>query len=370
MIVKNEEASLPTCLTSVADLFHEIVIVDTGSTDRTIEVALGFGAQVHHFVWADDFSAARNEGLRHATGDWIFWLDGDEYLDAANRQRLRELFARLGAENAAYVMTQMCLAESALQGEAGPADKPIEQVRLFRNHPQIRWQHRVYEQILPAVRRLGGALHKTSVVIQHPGYRDPLLHRRKIERNLMLAEREHRDHPDDPYVLYTLGVFQQKLGQPAESLRYLQPCVNRRSAAATYGPKAHALLAQGYQQTGAPQQALAAYRAGRRQYPADGELICQEAMFLRAAGDQAGAEACLRAALREQAGAVMRHCWAQTHILIRMPGPIRKPATGKPQPRSNHVTACFPVHDRQERGSQPGRLPGRRPWDRGRDYRR
>ena len=75
MIVKNEEAHLAGCLGSVADLVDEIVVVDTGSTDATAAVASRFGARVYPFHWVDSFAAARNESLRHARGDWIFWLD-------------------------------------------------------------------------------------------------------------------------------------------------------------------------------------------------------------------------------------------------------------------------------------------------------
>src|SRR5258708_3961820 len=95
MIAKNEEANLPICLGSVADLADEMILVDTGWRDRAGEVAAVLGARVFDFAWVDSFAAARNESLRHATGAWIFWLDGDEWLDAANRQLLRELFAKL-----------------------------------------------------------------------------------------------------------------------------------------------------------------------------------------------------------------------------------------------------------------------------------
>ncbi len=104
LIVKNEERALPICLGSAADLVHEIILIDTGSTDRTKEVAASFGARVFDFAWRDDFAAARNESLRHATGDWIFWVDADDRLDEENRQKLRNLFAGLKDENAAYVM--------------------------------------------------------------------------------------------------------------------------------------------------------------------------------------------------------------------------------------------------------------------------
>ena len=104
MIVKNEEGNLPACLASAADLVDEVVVVDTGSADRTKEVAARFGARVFDFPWIDDFAAARNEALRHATGDWILWLDADDRIDEPNRQKLRQLFAALPDQNVAFAL--------------------------------------------------------------------------------------------------------------------------------------------------------------------------------------------------------------------------------------------------------------------------
>src|SRR5438132_13758737 len=87
MIVRNEEQNLAACLESVADLMDEIVVVDTGSNDRTGDVARRFGARVFDFPWVDSFAAARNESLRRATGDWIFWLDADERINAPDRPK-------------------------------------------------------------------------------------------------------------------------------------------------------------------------------------------------------------------------------------------------------------------------------------------
>ena len=92
MIVKNEEANIPNCLASVAGLFDEIVVVDTGSTDRTREIAREFGARVFEFAWIDDFAAARNEALARATGDYAFWLDADDVVEPDQREKLEALF--------------------------------------------------------------------------------------------------------------------------------------------------------------------------------------------------------------------------------------------------------------------------------------
>lgn len=80
LIAKNEEKALPQCLNSVKDVVEEMVVLDTGSCDRTVEIARQFGAKVHHFTWCNDFSAARNEALKYVSGDWVLVLDADEIL--------------------------------------------------------------------------------------------------------------------------------------------------------------------------------------------------------------------------------------------------------------------------------------------------
>jgi glycosyltransferase involved in cell wall biosynthesis len=162
LIAKDEEAVLPDCLHPVSGLFQEIIVADTGSTDRTREIAVQFGARVIGFPWCDDFAAARNEALRHATGDWAFWLDADDHLDDANRDKLAALFAGLRDENAAFVMTSR--SPSAVPGEEAT---DVGHVRLFRNRPDFCWRYRVHEQILPALVGAHTALRWTDIVIEN-----------------------------------------------------------------------------------------------------------------------------------------------------------------------------------------------------------
>ena len=97
MIVRDEEKNLPHCLESVRGIFDEIIVVDTGSIDRTAEIARSFGAKVFDFVWVDSFSAARNEALAHATGDFVFWLDADDVVEPGEREKMVELLGALRA---------------------------------------------------------------------------------------------------------------------------------------------------------------------------------------------------------------------------------------------------------------------------------
>src|SRR5436190_22371274 len=89
MIVKNESKHLANCLESVDGVVDEIIIVDTGSTDNTIEIAEKYGAKVFHYKWHDDFGAARNEALKYASGDWVLVLDADEVLSDESKDKIR-----------------------------------------------------------------------------------------------------------------------------------------------------------------------------------------------------------------------------------------------------------------------------------------
>lgn len=285
MIVKNEARTLAVCLDSVADLVSEIVVVDTGSDDDTLAVARHFGAKVHPFAWVDDFAAARNESLRHATGEWILWLDGDESVDTDNRARLRALLDGLEDENAAYLMRQRSL-RSSVDGDA-----VFSQCRLFRNLPSIRWRYRVHEQIQPAVEASGGMVRATEIFIEHTGYDDASIYRQKLHRNVRLLLLEDRERPNDPFTLMNLGWAYKDLGHVAAALGYYGRALERCKPGMSILTKLYALMVRGHLALGQRQQALAACRAGRNHTPDDVELSFLEAVLLSELGDLSAAEA-------------------------------------------------------------------------------
>jgi GT2 family glycosyltransferase/tetratricopeptide (TPR) repeat protein len=290
MMVKNEEAILGDCLKSVADLVDQVVVVDTGSTDRTKEIAASFGPKVKivDFPWRDDFAAARNESLRHASGAWIFWMDADDLLDEDNRGKFRTLLANLPEGNAAFAMKCLCLPNAP--GDAGTV---VDHVRLFRNHPRLRWQYRVHEQILPALRQMGARVRWSDVVIHHSGYQDPALRRRKLERDLRLLRLEEGERPDDPFTLFNLGQVFQELGQYAEALPLLRRSLARSHPSDSIVRKIYALIVGCHRRLGQQGKALAACAEGRLHYPADDELLFLEGVIRRDRGDLAGAAAAL-----------------------------------------------------------------------------
>jgi GT2 family glycosyltransferase/tetratricopeptide (TPR) repeat protein len=295
LIVKNEQANLPACLDSTVDLFNEIIAVDTGSTDRTKEIAAQCGARVFDFPWCDSFAAARNECLRHATGDWIFWMDADDRLDDANRAKCRDLLANLPDENVAYSLKCLCLPDPV----TGTATV-VDHVRLFRRHPEMRWQYRVHEQILPAVRRLGGVPRWADVIIHHTGYQDPALRARKRERDLRLLHLDYAEFPDDPFVLFNLGTTYLDMDQPMEALPFLKRSLELSHPGDSIVRKLYYLVVQCHRRLEQKTEALAACQAGRAFYPEDAELLSQEGQLRRELGDAVSAEACFLRLLRSR----------------------------------------------------------------------
>ena len=288
MIVKNEEANLADCLASAADLVDEIVVVDTGSTDRTKEVAQRIHARVFDFPWIDDFAAARNASLEHATGDWIFWLDADDRLDQENRGRLRTLFAGLKDENAAYIMKYWCPANGAKAGVV-----TFDHLRLFRQNPAARWQYRIHEQIHPVLERLGYSIRPSDVTILHLGYQEAATRDRKSQRNLRLLQLEDSERPNDGFTLFNLGCTYQEIGRLSEAVACYRRGLRYAGAGQSYLRKLYVMLTRAHRQLGQTGEATAVCREGRTRYPHDPELLCQQAWLLYLAGDYQGAESSL-----------------------------------------------------------------------------
>ena len=215
LIVKNEATLLSRCLESISSFVDEIIVVDTGSTDNTVEIAHRYGAQIYHFVWTGDFSAARNESLRHARGEWILYIDADEVIDAVNAAKIREIINR---KDIMAVTIRQCIPQ--------PADNIAtafysEYCRLFRFHPDIRFEGVVHEQILPAIERLGGRILRTDIVLHHWAYAaNDEKKQRRAERNLRYLLDELKKMKGDPFIHFNLGMTYKELGQRDAAVRF------------------------------------------------------------------------------------------------------------------------------------------------------
>lgn len=287
MIVRDEEANLPRCLGSVEGLFDEIVVVDTGSVDRTIEIAREHGARVFDFAWVDDFAAARNAALARATGDYAFWLDADDVMEPAERVKLGALLKRLkNGDEAAYVVR--CACDPGENGDGGQT--VVDHIRLFPVREDVRWGYRVHEQILPALRRAGVSVRWSDVVVRHTGYADSATRARKLERDARILREELEERPEDPFTLFNLGSIAIERRSWAEALELLERSLARSAATDSITRKLYALIARARQMQGDSQGALRACAEGLAIDGEDAELWFRRAVVHRERGEPAEAE--------------------------------------------------------------------------------
>ncbi|MCL2663679.1 MAG: glycosyltransferase [Oscillospiraceae bacterium] len=195
MIVKNEEQNIATALKSVEDIAFECIVVDTGSTDKTVEAAESMGAKVHHFEWVDDFAAAKNASIEYATGDWILSLDADEYLLPDDAQRLLHILEETGPEPERF---KDCLAISFMLVNIDDFGRQMTKssiLRIFRNIPTIRFSGRIHEQLTVEKKNI---MHTNDVTLMHTGYSETIRKKTgKAKRNLEMLKAEIKSNPEN-----------------------------------------------------------------------------------------------------------------------------------------------------------------------------
>lgn len=188
MIVKNEERSLEKCLSRIRSLVDEIYITDTGSTDRTVEIAQKYQAHLSYYEWNHDFSAARNYALAQSSCDWNLVLDADEYLISGKRKDLQR-FIEKGSSVGAI------LRHDSYKEANGELSRSCAYVtRLI---PKDTWfEGRIHEQVISPL-----PIAPIPLVFEHDGY----LQEGKGKRNLEILFDELRENPEDSYVLYQVS---------------------------------------------------------------------------------------------------------------------------------------------------------------------
>jgi len=212
MIVKNEEAHLEACLASIHGLWDELIVVDTGSTDRTVQIAEQAGARVLSFPWIGDFSAARNKSLEACSGQWILWLDADDIFLPIDTQQIRQLVLTNIPRKAYGLMVK----NSQDGGISGPI---FNQIRIFPNRSDIRFQGKVHEQVIPSLQTLGIPIEFLPLRVIHTGYTDPETVKTKQRRNLELMRNDIDNSPQTVNAMkyFALGNAHFDLGDFAEA---------------------------------------------------------------------------------------------------------------------------------------------------------
>jgi tetratricopeptide (TPR) repeat protein len=288
MIVKDEEEMLPGCLEPLRGAVDEMIVCDTGSSDRTVEIAESFGAKVVHFPWNGSFADARNASIEAATGDWLMYLDADEHMEAEDAHLLRGLLGRTWREG-------FYLVETNYTGgtDTGAAVTHMA-LRLWRNRPRYRFAGRIHEQkthTMPTY--LPERFETTRIRVRHYGYLNQrIASRDKSQRNIQLLKQEAEEAPT-PFTDYNLGSEYIVLGDFAEARLHLDRAWEtlREAGLQTigYAPLLVSRVARARREVGDHDAAIAAVDEGLTLFPDHTDLVLEAAVSARSRGDLAEA---------------------------------------------------------------------------------
>lgn len=306
MIVKNEERWLSACLASVKELVDEMVVVDTGSEDSTVDVAKSFGARVFHHAWNGDFSEARNHSLDYAVGDWILVLDADEKLAQSDARQIRHLIAHTHVDG--FLLTQRSYLWNARIVSSTPNPRDYHEgseythcldvwaLRLFRNQPEIRFRGRVHELVEHVFLEKPLPFEKASPVIHHFGkVGDPSTLERKRALYLELRRQKALEEPDSAPPHYEMGVQLIELERFSESIPYLERAYLLDPI--HYGLSL-LLMAKAYHESGQMLKAGEVYERCLKLYRDDPRVLFEVANYYRDIGRLKSARKLFMAAIK------------------------------------------------------------------------
>ena len=302
MIVKNEEKNIEKALSWGKDIMWEQIVVDTGSTDRTAELAGKMGAKVFGLEWAEDFAAAKNHAIDKARGDWIVFLDADEYMADEDAKKLPDLFNRLSPRGVDGITALLHNLD-----DSGGVFSSCSHLRFFRNIPDIRYKRRIHEQLVSLSGRELKVMDGTQELsIFHTGYQGrDLAGKTKNNRNRRMLQREIEEFPQDPELMGYMGDECFDAGEMQEAERWYRQSVKHMPAqlkeydqrsAATFAKLLMTLTEK--KDAGWP-DAAEVYRQGVQAFPKEADMDYMAGRFLVAHGQAKEAVPYLETALKK-----------------------------------------------------------------------
>ena len=244
MVVKDEEENLERCLESVKDIADEIVIVDTGSGDRTKDIARRYTNNVFDFKWVNDFSRARNFSLSKAVGEWVFFLDADETVSERDIPAIKQLARNRHFDGFSFVIrnytnNQGLVNFIPLKGDDYPESRGWKGydrsrvVRMFRRRAGVFFEGEIHEVVEHSIRRKGGKIMEVDIPIHHFGERSGEKDRKYLE----MSRKRVASAGNDPKALFSLGfaLFRKGDFQAAESCYRKAVSLNNNYREAWFG---------------------------------------------------------------------------------------------------------------------------------------
>lgn len=222
VICKDEEKCIARCINSVKQVVDEIVVVDTGSTDRTLEIARELGADVYEIEWENDFAKARNYALAQCKSDWIIFLDADEYFTEQSTQYIKNAIIEANKHKADYIVIEMFNLKE--QG----VDTSFKTIRIIKHDKMIRYKGRIHEKVVKLKGELKGADASNLLKVYHDGYVQSVVNEKnKTDRNLSMLLRELEENPHNSdihfYIMqeyYGNKKFEEAWHHGVEAIKY------------------------------------------------------------------------------------------------------------------------------------------------------
>jgi len=270
IIAKNEEARIGHLLSDLqSDVIDEIVVVDTGSTDKTIQIAKSYGAKVRRYQWRDDFAGARNKAKDIAQSDYLLWLDADDRMPPDSLKRLMNLKPQLSLSRDMGVMLKLVNRFE----ERSPSN--AWQMRIFPNRTDVLWEGKIHEQLTPSMVRARLKVHKANIPIEHFGYFTITDRKRKAARNFKILSKLVNNGNGSSTDYYNLAASYLQLEDYDSCLKNVRECQSK-------GPSEWAkyslhLVADCYchrmVNRGGRDKAIEELKVGLKAYPKDGILL-------------------------------------------------------------------------------------------------
>lgn len=264
-IVRNEADNLLETLPGIAGNVDELIVVDTGSTDNTVEVAASFGATVYAYPWNNDFAAARNYALAKCHGDWILFLDADERIPGELADNIKTVIKRAEDNGKRGLLLTL---KNIDKDDNNRLIDEIYALRIFRNEPSLRYEGRIHEQLYDNGRELAGlALVPANLLyILHTGYSGTVTEQ-KARRNLplLLQELQESDHPDRIYG-YLADTY-YGLGDRENALKYIRLDIAGGRKQKTGASRSFRLLLELMAGSGSKEQRLTAAQEAVATFP-------------------------------------------------------------------------------------------------------
>lgn len=281
VITQNAESCLAETLESIAAIADEIVVVDTGSTDATREIAAGYATRTIEHAWDHDFSAARNAALAEVTGDWVLWLDAGETLLASDAAALKTFVTGEASLARAYSM----LVQVPPHGDAEAVEQ-IARIRLVPNLPGLRFTGRVRESLLASLADAGLQCEGIPQrILRGTREHDNQIRTMRAYRNRHLAETEIREGKQQPHLLNCLGDACQTLDEDEQAVEYFREALATSERGSIDMLEAYYGLLTSLDGTQSNhEEQISLCVAALELYPLDAQLLCAMGGYLQAVG--------------------------------------------------------------------------------------